>query len=487
MFSSNITPRVWLIMLLLLVYLPLFHSQSPSQSKLQSNSANYYNVSSSPVLPRPPSDWKTVVGELKSNASAATGATQCQAASNASPATTGATPLHASSTTVGASGSGQQQQQHQLMNNLRGMNSPSLALGGSGTLLSPAKANNNFISNGAITNMNPVQKPPRLNEYSAGGGYDNIHNNNGLVKYGSPATSLLANLNNPDLINDTKGNDNFAKLLMHHQQSKSSLHQESVLTDKTDSGEYSRAQGCDSLYPSGLWDATVATTTTTMGSSGMDFNQELYSLNHYQNLQHSSSSNHHQQQSSLSSINYTDKTPILGHGSSLSNCALGGSGGGGGGSLGTMLINREGGSGGVGSAEFISRTLPRSQLHTSKANQYTTTTESASSMAIHASNPGTTTSAGGASVAAGTSSCSGGGYPSDYGLPIVAGAEHEVQKSFREPLQQPPGMPTNAKTLRVWQRGGVPVLPPVTALKRALTSSRNSPDEGYQEGCGTDV
>lgn len=377
------------------------------------------------------------------------------------------------------------------MNNLRGMNSPSLALGGSGTLLSPAKANNNnnFISNGAITNMNPVQKPPRLNEYSAGGGYDNIHNNNGLVKYGSPATSLLANLNNPDLINDTKGNDNFAKLLMHHQQSKSSLHQEAVLTDKTDSGEYSRAQGCDSLYPSGLWDATVATTTTTMGSSGLDFNQELYSLNHYQNqphLQHSSSNNnsHHQQQSSLSSINYTDKTPILGHGSSLSNCTLGGSAGGG--SLGTMLINREGGSGGVGSAEFISRTLPRSQLHNSKANQYTTA--SASSTAIDASLSSTTTTAGGSSVAAGTSSCSGGGgYPSDYGLPIVAGAEHEVQKSFREPLQQPPGMPTNAKTLRVWQRGGVPVLPPVTALKRALTSSRNSPDEGYQEGCGTDV
>ncbi|KDR21401.1 Leucine-rich repeat-containing protein 4 [Zootermopsis nevadensis] len=48
------------------------------------------------------------------------------------------------------------------------------------------------------------------------------------------------------------------------------------------------------------------------------------------------------------------------------------------------------------------------------------------------------------------------------------------------------GAPPNAKTLRVWQRG-VPVLPPVTALKRVLSGSRNSPDEGYQEGCGTDV
>ncbi|BES94321.1 unnamed protein product [Nesidiocoris tenuis] len=60
-------------------------------------------------------------------------------------------------------------------------------------------------------------------------------------------------------------------------------------------------------------------------------------------------------------------------------------------------------------------------------------------------------------------------YPADYGLPIPgAGAP----------------APPSAKTLRVWQRG-VPVLPPVNALKRVLT--RNSPDEGYQEGCGTDV
>lgn len=42
----------------------------------------------------------------------------------------------------------------------------------------------------------------------------------------------------------------------------------------------------------------------------------------------------------------------------------------------------------------------------------------------------------------------------------------------------------SAKTIRIWQKG-VQVLPPVTALKRVL--NRNSPDEGYQEGCGTDV
>lgn len=75
------------------------------------------------------------------------------------------------------------------------------------------------------------------------------------------------------------------------------------------------------------------------------------------------------------------------------------------------------------------------------------------------------------------------GYPPDYGLPIT---ESKASTVMSTPAQQI-NLPTNAKTLRVWQKGAVPVLPPVTALKRVLTHSRNSPDEGYQEGCGTDV
>ncbi|RZF35993.1 hypothetical protein LSTR_LSTR005809 [Laodelphax striatellus] len=78
----------------------------------------------------------------------------------------------------------------------------------------------------------------------------------------------------------------------------------------------------------------------------------------------------------------------------------------------------------------------------------------------------------------------GGGYPADYGLPIMPSVSTSEGGGGGgggcSPTQQHP----SAKTLRVWQRG-VPVLPPVTALKRVL--SRNSPDEGYQEGCGTDV
>lgn len=41
-----------------------------------------------------------------------------------------------------------------------------------------------------------------------------------------------------------------------------------------------------------------------------------------------------------------------------------------------------------------------------------------------------------------------------------------------------------AASIRVWKHG-VQVMPPLSALKRAL--NKGSPDEGYQEGCGTDV
>ncbi|XP_011062139.1 PREDICTED: leucine-rich repeat-containing protein 24 [Acromyrmex echinatior] len=71
-----------------------------------------------------------------------------------------------------------------------------------------------------------------------------------------------------------------------------------------------------------------------------------------------------------------------------------------------------------------------------------------------------------------TSAVSANVYPSKEQLAVVA----PVVEQF------PPG----AKQMRVWQKG-VPVLPPVSALKRVLGSTRSSPDEGYQEGTGTDV
>lgn len=73
------------------------------------------------------------------------------------------------------------------------------------------------------------------------------------------------------------------------------------------------------------------------------------------------------------------------------------------------------------------------------------------------------------------------GYPNDYGLPIVHNTATATNMEFISPT-------SNLKTLRVWQKGGIPVLPPMSAaFKRALHQNRNSPDEGYQEGNTTDV
>ncbi|XP_066592900.1 leucine-rich repeat-containing protein 24 [Prorops nasuta] len=68
-------------------------------------------------------------------------------------------------------------------------------------------------------------------------------------------------------------------------------------------------------------------------------------------------------------------------------------------------------------------------------------------------------------------------YPSKEVLPIVGGPPAPIPQDH---------FPPGAKQLRIWQKG-VPVLPPVSALKRVLGSTRSSPDEGYQEGTGTDV
>ena len=62
--------------------------------------------------------------------------------------------------------------------------------------------------------------------------------------------------------------------------------------------------------------------------------------------------------------------------------------------------------------------------------------------------------------------------------------QHQQPQQQAMPVQE--SFPPGAKQIRVWQKG-VPVLPPVSALKRVLGSTRSSPDEGYQEGTGTDV
>lgn len=278
---------------------------------------------------------------------------------------------------------------------------------------------------GDMKQTNPVQKPPRLTDIN----YSTSHydGNGSVVNVGSPTAG-----NNPDLINDTKrqesgtdmstiGVDNGGGLSCATNNLLASLSGHGLMDgiDRPGSGEYSRA-GCDSLYPSGLWETANLNTNLLLEQAN-----ELY-MNRTANA--ATIAGYH---------NYSDKMPII-DGSSKLSCGA------------TMNLDDE--------TDFMSRTFARANVHLEN--------DLNSSLAS--------------------------GYPPDYGLPIVPGAEqqqHHFSKfnAANSASIANGGIPMNAKTLRVWQKGGVPVLPPVTALKRALTNSRNSPDEGYQEGCGTDV
>jgi kekkon-1 len=302
---------------------------------------------------------------------------------------------------------------------------------------------------GDLKQTNPVQKPPRLTDIN----YSTTHydGNGSVVSVGSPTAG-----NNPDLINDTKrqesgpdmsaigiGIDGSSLLPLATSGNLSgatnnllaSLNGNGLMDgiDRPGSGEYSRV-GCDSLYPSGLWETTNLNTNLLLEQAN-----ELY-MNRTTN---STITSYH---------NYSDKMPII-DSSKMSSA--------------TMNLDDE-----TSSVDFMNRTFSRATMNSHHSNNVHMENDLNSSMAS--------------------------GYPSDYGLPIVPGAEQQqhhyskfntLASSGVSPTIANGGIPMNAKTLRVWQKGGVPVLPPVTALKRALTNSRNSPDEGYQEGsgCGTDV
>ena len=296
---------------------------------------------------------------------------------------------------------------------------------------------------GDMNQTNPVQKPPRLTDIT----YSTAHyDGNGSVvnigpSFGSPTAG-----NNPDLINDTKrqesgtdmstiGIDGSSLLPLATSGNLSSATNNLLASlsgnglmeaiDRPGSGEYSRA-GCDSLYPSGLWE-----------TSNLSTNLLLEQANELYRTTNSNITSYH---------NYSDKMPIID--STKMQSA-------------TMNLDDE-----TSSVDFMNRTFSRATINSHHGNNVHMENDLNSSIAS--------------------------GYPSDYGLPIVPGAEQQ-QHHFSKfnngisPTIANGGIPMNAKTLRVWQKG-VPVLPPVTALKRALTNSRNSPDEGYQEGCGgTDV
>ncbi|XP_013098630.2 uncharacterized protein LOC106081300 [Stomoxys calcitrans] len=339
----------------------------------------------------------------------------------------------------------------------------------------------------SIQSANPLQKPPRLT--------DMAYSTNGSVLATAPCfiSPTASAGNNPDLINDTKRfeGDEFADLKIPPILTKAL---NSELAGLTTNGEYKRAGGCDSLYPSGLWEDITAVACT---SSADD----------------------------LFLRRYSDKTPIMES---------------------TQLYDmHESGS----STDNFSKTFPRTHFnHTLQSNEgscHMNTESTASTTTTNLSNSGSGLVMGGypndyglpvvpgaelqlqhhlqmnplqKQLMCGTLGRPGASNPlcratltsSNYTGTTTTSSPPpftsrtlprqrphntslEASSSSRtSPIHTslaPNSASINAKTIRVWQKGGVPVLPPVTAIKRALisTTSRNSPDEGYQEGCGTDV
>jgi kekkon-1 len=331
--------------------------------------------------------------------------------------------------------------------------SPSNNLNGK-VCTSPTNENNSADRKAATNDMNlanPVQKPPRLTDIN----YTTSHyNGNGsIIATGTCFLSPTASAgNNPDLINDTKisnsGTD-LTGLIVETASTTTTLTSNSLLNtsnfhkmdrlERSGSGEYSRA-GCDSLYPSGLWESAHSQNTNALLEEARDFylkRTKSTTINAYNDFSSDQMSN----TTTSNIMNMDDETPTSNQ------------------------------------FDYLSRTFPRTHL----TNNSVSLTASPDPHHMLGGNKNNNSGSAGGGV---------GGYPSDYGLPLVPGAEQQQHHQQKIQNTLPPthfSHTLNAKTMRVWQKGGVPVLPPVTALKRALTNSRNSPDEGYQEGCGTDV
>lgn len=324
-----------------------------------------------------------------------------------------------------------------------------------------------------VLSTNPLQKPPRIGNDHIGYSVLNAY------VYVSPTGSTNTTDNNPDLISSAtpcypyghrNATDESATAAIDELQLLSRV--DAMLSGadaatghgRPGSGAYSRAVGCDSLYPSGLWPGVGQEAPPANVTNDPAFVQ--------------AGSYRHQ-------VGYNNNI-----------C------------MDTNADERVSSPITTKSSEYMCCTFPRSGLNS--LNKFAMGgTATLAGLANNGNWGGGGSGSGG--VGHGGSS---GGYPSDYGLPLVHGSEQ--LRNSRDVLLQLSqsvqfiassshslastvpsvaaagqlGMmtaPATAKSLRVWQRGGVPVLPPVTALKRVLTSSRSSPDEGYQEGCGTDV
>ncbi|XP_062124822.1 uncharacterized protein LOC133837921 [Drosophila sulfurigaster albostrigata] len=334
-------------------------------------------------------------------------------------------------------------------------------------------------------NANPVQKPPRLTDLPyATQGYDNAGSVLSTASCFISPSASTGHGNNPDLINDTKrfGSDEFADLKL-----PAMLGQE---LGGSGSGEYSRANGCDSLYPSGLWEHTAGA-----ASSADDLFMKRYT-DKTPIIDASQLYDLHERNAASDYFSKTfPRTHLQQTGAAVGAAATSST------STATTNLSSGGGSSGypndyglplVPGAEHqhnhqlqmhplqqlqqqLTTTLNQHQQHQQQLNHSSSSTHSGSPHFSSRTLPRLHDGGGSSSNASTSSSPT----PAQIAAASAAASSCSIL---------PNGQPVNAKTIRVWQKGGVPVLPPVTALKRALiSSSRNSPDEGYQEGCGTDV
>ena len=346
------------------------------------------------------------------------------------------------------------------------------------------------IENEGGENTNPLQKPPRLTDMSyATSSYDKAGS---VLATASCFISPTASAgNNPDLINDTKRfeGEEFVDLKIPSTLTKALA---TDLASLTTNGEYKRAGGCDSLYPSGLWEDITSAACT---SSADDLFLRRYSDktpimdgNQLYDIHDGSTSNenfsktfprtnfNHNLQSNDGSCNINTESTASTTTTNLSNS----------------------GSGIVMSGypnDYGLPVVPGAELQLNHHLQMNSLQKQLFGGTLGRQSSGCNPLSRATLMSSNTSSNSSPPFtsrtlprqkPTANFDPNISSRSSPVHNNV---LMNPSSSSSvNAKTIRVWQKGGVPVLPPVTAIKRALIStSRNSPDEGFQEGCGTDV
>ncbi|XP_068151296.1 uncharacterized protein kek1 [Drosophila tropicalis] len=285
---------------------------------------------------------------------------------------------------------------------------------------------------------NPVQKPPRLTDlpYSTQG-YDNAGSVLSTASCFISPTASTGNGNNPDLINDT-----FADLKLAIPATELG----------SGSGEYSRANGCDSLYPSGLWEhqASVAVGAT---SSADDLFMKRYTDK--TPIIESSTNQLYDLHERSGATDYFSKTFPRAHCNAALQQGVGG-GGGGASTASTATTNLSAGSSGYPN-DYGLPLVPGAEHQHNHQLQMHPLQQLQQQLTSTLTNTSTTSN----SHSPSTGSGSGSPHFSSRTLPRLhdGGGSGGSSRSSPTPATSscsilPNGQPINAKTIRVWQKGG---------------------------------